>query len=360
MASRDSGPLWILKQVHGPSLQWAILWTSLLAFGIWAGSRGLERFDPALVGYTYACLFSFGCIVYRYSVWLTKPPTRLFWRRGWQLFLSPKAWLTLEAPKVLFPAIWSKLLFQDFVLRRGFKRWVGHMLLAWGCILAAMVTFPLVFGWLYFEQAVPGPDGSSYAVFMGFKVMQIPNTGVFAWCVYHVLVICSFMVIPGVIIATWRRLTDEGAMAVQRFERDFLPLFLLFAISVTGLLIWVSYEFLDGQYHGAMAQVHAYTVIITLLYLPFGKLFHIFQRPASLGVACYKAAYGRERAVCPVTSEEFAPKVQTQDLKQVLHELGFDYSSTDGKAPEWNEISPKGRRVLIGRAHNRVRGGRFS
>src|SRR5690606_4971470 len=97
-------------------------------------------------------------------------------------------------------------------------------------------------------------------------------------------------------------------------------------------------------YHGAMAQVHAYTVIVTLLYLPFGKLFHIFQRPASLGVACYKAAYGKERAVCPVTGEEFAPKVQTEDLKQVLGELGFDYSAASGEGPDWNQVSPKGRR----------------
>lgn len=332
---------------------------ALLLLAILFGSRGLRNFDAALVGYTFACVFSFYCIVYRYCVWLTKPPTRMYWRRGWQLFLSPGAWVTLDAPRVLIPAIWSRLVFQDFVLRRGFRRWVGHMLLAWGCILAAMVTFPLVFGWLHFEQGIPGTDGTSHVVAFGFRVLEIPNSGVIAWCVYHVLVIASFMVIPGVIIATYRRLTDPAALAVQRWDRDLLPLFLLFAVAVTGLMIWVSYEFLDGQFYGVMAQIHAFFVILTLLYLPFGKLFHIFQRPASLGVACYKAAFGREQAVCPVTRETFAPKAQTQDLKQVLGELDFDYAPTGGTGPHWNEVSPKGRRIMVARAHTRLRGGRF-
>ncbi|HMZ53184.1 MAG TPA: MFS transporter, partial [Candidatus Sumerlaeota bacterium] len=96
------------------------------------------------------------------------------------------------------------------------------------------------------------------------------------------------------------------------------------------------------------------------IYLPFGKLFHIFQRPASLGISYYRAANAeKDPAKCPVTSEGFAPKMQTEDLKEVLAELDYDYSSTADGQPAWNEISPRGRRMLIGRAHSRIRNGKF-
>jgi hypothetical protein len=36
--------------------------------------------------------------------------------------------------------------------------------------------------------------------------------------------------------------------------------------------------------YGVLALPCTVTVIFTLLWLPFGKFFHIFQRPAQLGV----------------------------------------------------------------------------
>ena len=50
------------------------------------GSRNLEHYDPALFGYTVASVVAFGALVYRYAVWLRRPATRVYWRRGWQLF----------------------------------------------------------------------------------------------------------------------------------------------------------------------------------------------------------------------------------------------------------------------------------
>ena len=37
-----------------------------------------------------------------------------------------------------------------------------------------------------------------------------------------------------------------------------------------------------------MGITHAITVILLLVWLPFGKFFHVFQRPAQLGVALYQ------------------------------------------------------------------------
>ena len=62
-----------------------------------------------------------------------------------------------------------------------------------------------------------------------------------------------------------------------------LPLVLLFAVSLSGLLLTVSYTWLFGYGYEFLAIFHAVTVVFTLLWLPFGKFFHIFQRPAQLG-----------------------------------------------------------------------------
>jgi hypothetical protein len=62
------------------------------------GSRNLARFDAALIGYTFATLFSVFAITYRYAIWLQRPPTALYWRRGWRLFFSP-ATLWSESPR---------------------------------------------------------------------------------------------------------------------------------------------------------------------------------------------------------------------------------------------------------------------
>src|SRR6185436_17420589 len=68
---------------------WGLFVASLVLAGIYVGSRRLRDFDAALVPYAGASVFSAFGLGYRYSMWLTKPPTRLFWRRGWRLFFAP-------------------------------------------------------------------------------------------------------------------------------------------------------------------------------------------------------------------------------------------------------------------------------
>src|SRR5574337_1054357 len=62
--------------------------TIVLASLIYAGSRNLDHFDAALVGYTFATLFATFGITYRYVMWLERPPTRMYWRRGWRAFFT--------------------------------------------------------------------------------------------------------------------------------------------------------------------------------------------------------------------------------------------------------------------------------
>ena len=54
------------------------------------GSRNLEHFDSALFGYTVASIVAFGAIFFRYAIWLQRPATRTYFRRGLQLFFQRK------------------------------------------------------------------------------------------------------------------------------------------------------------------------------------------------------------------------------------------------------------------------------
>jgi hypothetical protein len=151
-------------------------------------------------------------------------------------------------------------------------------------------------------------------------------------------------------LAFRRRMQDRGAEAVQQFGEDVLPLVLLAAISVTGLMITISYTWLRGYAYDFLAILHAVTVIVTLLWLPFGKFFHIFQRPAQLGVGFYKDAGARgEQAACARCGKPFASAQLIRDLIAVEAELGFRYELASGAA-HYQEVCPACRRALFGLA----------
>src|SRR3954466_109642 len=114
--------------------------TGALAVLIVLGSRNLSHFDAALVGYTFACLFATFGIAYRYSMWLQRPPTALYWRRGWQLFFRPH-FLGRNLVE-LGRRLVGGFAFNHFIWRRGAMRGAAHWLIMWGCLMASAVTFP--------------------------------------------------------------------------------------------------------------------------------------------------------------------------------------------------------------------------
>src|SRR5262250_1332709 len=67
-----------------------LIGSAVLGSLIVVGSRNLNHFDAALVGYTFATLFATFGITYRYAMWLQRPPTQMYWRRGWSVFLNPR------------------------------------------------------------------------------------------------------------------------------------------------------------------------------------------------------------------------------------------------------------------------------
>jgi NNP family nitrate/nitrite transporter-like MFS transporter len=330
---------------------WATFWTGALLAAIVVGSRNLENFDPALVIYTFAVVFACWGVVYHYNVWLGKPPTRMYWRRGWQIFRKRGV---LRSLIDIFRLGARNIVAQTFIRRRSRLRWWMHQCLFWGCLLAVAITFPLVFGWISFQSRLD--NQMTYVLYLfGFRAGEFPVPSFASFMMFHGLDIAAVLVLAGIFLSLWRRMRDRGAQTVQSFAMDFYPLIILFAISITGLALTVSQAWLRGELYGFLAILHAITVIAGLLYLPFGKFFHIFQRPAQLGVKLYQLEGEKDAgAICPRCGERFASQMHVEDLKRVTAQLGFDYS-VEGPAGSWVAVCPPCKRKSLSIAQLRMK-----
>jgi hypothetical protein len=317
------------------------------------GSGNLRWFDAALVGYLFGSLFAVFAVVYRYLIWLRRPPTARLNRRGWEAFR--RRGRRGRNAAALPGLVVSNLALQSFIRRRSRTRWMAHQLVFWGCILAALVTFPLVFGLLHFESV--GQNGRRYRAFVGeVGTLTFDSRSPMGWVTFHLLDIAAVLVLAGVFIFLTRRLRDPGALAVER-SNDFLALAGLFAVSVTGLALTASNLWMEGRFYVFLNTVHALTVILGLMYIPFGKLFHIFQRPANLGVAYYKREGENGPAqACARCGAPFASQLQMTDLKEVLPQVGFDYSLPHGGG-NYQDHCPQCRRAVVALAQSRAVGG---
>lgn len=333
----------MLKQIDKQALTYGLIAAILNIAAIYLGSGRLKHFDPALIAYTSACVFALFGVVYRYAVWLQKPPTAMYWRRGWQLFLRPSHIFSNIA--YLVKLVFNSLILQTFIEHRSRQRWMAHFLISWGCLAAIAVTFPLVFGWIHFETSSVHPQMYRVVAF-GLSLGTFPTQSIIGWVTFHILDFCAVAIIIGMALAMKRRMYDPGAMTVQQFTMDFLPLFLLFSVCVTGLMLTASAIWMHGYSYSFLALLHAFSVIVTLLYLPFGKFFHIFQRPANLGVQYYKReGETTEQANCLSCGDVYASKMQVDDLKKVLFDLGIDHRFNDGI--HYQDVCPRCRRRLL-------------
>ena len=334
----------------------ATLVSALVIIMVFYGSRELQNFDPALIGYLFGTVFAFFGVVYRYSVWLQRPPTWMYFKRTWQFFFQGKIFTHLL---FFLKEFIQNILFQKFIYPRGRTRWIGHFMMALGCTMAFAITFPLTFGWIHFtinpETSINPESVKMYeAHFFGFKIFEFPLGSLIASITFHALNWCSWLVIIGVLIFMRRRLTNAGLIATQSFEGDLLPLILLLAISITGLGLSYNYGFMKGMAYEFMAVTHAVTVIMFLIWIPFGKFFHIIQRPAQIGAHIYKKeGMKRGMAVCPHTGKEFATQLHIDDLKIVTKQLGFDFTLEDGSSHL--DLSPEGKRSRLATAHLKAR-----
>lgn len=327
----------------------AVIVAMVLAATIYLGSSRLKHFDAALIGYATATVFLAFGVTYRYVVWVKSPPARRYLIEGWKAFLSVRHFLRF--PTFVPKQLAGNLAFQTFIRERGFGRWAAHQAIFWGVVFATLITFPLTFGWIHFRAA---GGGAEYAMFLlGVKVMTFDPLSLLGWLAFHGLDVTAVLVIAGCSYYLWRRFRDREAMTDQHFAMDLLPLVALVAISVTGLLLTVSASLLDGRYYDFLAIIHMATVVLTLVFIPFGKFFHVIQRPASIGVQVYKATSVEDRGVfdCRRCGRPLEGVAYVEDLEKTVDELGLRYRG-------WIETCPRCKRIERGRIYrDAVKGG---
>lgn len=352
----------MIAKLDKKALAISLVFTILVAGLVFLGSRNLQNFDPALVAYLFGTLFALFGITYRYAVWIQRPPTKKYFKRSLQIFFSGKIFYYFFYTIKEFI---QNIAFQKFIYPREKKRWLAHFMLALGCILAFAITIPLTFGWIHFTlDPASGLDPEATnlynAHFFGFEVMQFELGTFMAFMIFHALNWCSLLVIAGCVFFLIKRFTHGGLISTQTFEGDLLPLLLLIIVSVTGLALTLDYQFMKGMAFDFMAVTHAASVIIFLIWIPFGKFFHIIQRPAQIGARIYKKEGTKHGMVkCPDTGKEFATKMHIEDLTAVTKELGFNFDMKDGKS--YLNYSPEGKRNMLANAHLKARqdGGRL-
>jgi len=340
-------------RLHKRGLVNGIFGSAILGFLVLVGSRRLLYFDAVLLPYLFATLFAVMGIVYRYTVWLDRPPTRMLWNRSVRFLLSRKFFSRLG---VVGRTFFDQIVLQRFVGERSLYRWLTHFFIAWGTLIAFGVTFPLTFGWIHFETAIGGSHLYQLYLF-GFPSTVFDPHGLRAFMFYNTLNLAAFMVVAGSIMAFTRRILHPGLVAVQTFEDDMLPLLILFSVGITGLFLTYSSHFMAGQNFRVLSTVHCFTVVIFLVYLPFGKFFHIFQRGAQMGAAVYINERKKGQAAqCPSCQIPFTSELQKKDVKTILRQLGFHYEKRSGKWGVQDLCPLCRRRMFMSGQHQRLAG----
>ena len=211
--------------------------------------------------------------------------------------------------------------------QRSRLRWWMHQCLFWGCLLAVAITFPLVFGWIHFRTAPGRPDDLRHLpVRLPDRLVPAPHasspgccstasTSPRCWCS------------PASRSRSGGACATAGALALQDFAHGLPPAHP--AVRDLGHRPGAHRVARCGcaaRFYGFLAILHAITVIAALLYLPFGKFFHIFQRPAQLGVKLYQDAgeRGRGRDLRALRRALRLADASTT-CERVLPAAGFDY-----------------------------------
>ncbi|GHO99135.1 hypothetical protein KSF_091830 [Reticulibacter mediterranei] len=339
----------------------AIISAVVLMLLIFVGSRGMRDFDSALIGYAVATLFAVVALTYRYALWISRPPTWRYFRAGWANFFS---WRNFRNYTLLIPkAWWTDIFGQTFILKRGLRRWITHMCIFWGVLLSLAITLPLTFGWLHFTLL---PNSQYQLWFFGIPLLIFPISSVIGFAIFHGLDFTALLLMVGLLLALWRRITDAGQLAIQRFGFDLLPLVMLVAISVTGLALTASSSWWGGRFYWFLSLTHQAVVVVWLLSLPFGKFFHIIERPASIGVSLYQTVnqdmehydIRPQTGRCRRCGQELPSEQFVQDLQAVLGDLGQHYD-LGGDRGALQEYCPTCKRVLRGEAYYQLMGKRF-
>lgn len=314
------------RSFYSKTSMYSFFVVSFLFLTMWIGTGQFVKIDLMLAGYMVASfIFAIGITV-RMAAWLIRPATNQMIKRSIQNMLSTKR--TKRNVMSIVKTIVDNIILQKFIFKRGLYRGIQHWLIAWGCIGSFAVTFGLTFGWMHFRLI----DATTYQMMVfNIPTITMQANGLFAEMIYNGLNITALMVLVGVIMALVRRIHNHDLKVTERAEFDLLPLYILLAVTVTGLLLTVSYKFLGGLIHPQLALIHQITVVLFLIYFPFGKLFHLPIRPLATAVPMnYQEEIMVDTRSCKKCGTKYSSDDQIADVKSILHSQQFDLKLEDG------------------------------
>jgi len=314
------------RSFYSKTSMYAFFVTIFLFFTIWMSTDQFTDIDMALIGYMLSSfIFAIGLTV-RLCSWLLRPATHQVIQRSIKnLKMKERAKRNYKA---IIKTAFENIILQKFIFKRGIYRGVQHVLIAWGCIGSFAITFGLTFGWMRFDLI----DPETYQI-VAFNIPTIKMAahGLVAELIYNGLNITALMVMVGVSMALGRRLKNQDVKVTQRAEFDLLPLYILMAVTLSGLLLTVSYVFLEGWMHHYLTLIHQITVVIMLIYFPYGKLFHLPIRPLATAVPMnYQEVVKVDTRACKKCGTTYSSDDQISDVKEILAVQKFDLQLADG------------------------------
>ncbi len=314
------------KSFYSKASMYSFFAVLLLFFSMWVSTSNFLHIDMALLGYMISSfIFAIGLGI-RMSFWFYRKATsRVASRSTENLFDKERL---KRSAKSIFRTLIDNIILQKFIFRRGIYRGIQHIMISWGCLISFGVTFGLTFGWFRFDLI--DPETYQVVVF-NIPTMTMAAHGLFAELVYNALNIGAIMVMIGVCMALYRRLTNYDVKVTQRFEFDILPLLILLAVTATGLFLTISYTFFDGWMHHYMSLTHQVTVVIMLMYFPFGKLFHVPIRPLAAAVPMsYQEIVKVDTKACKGCGQPYSNDDQIADVQAILKAQNIDFKLADG------------------------------
>ncbi|MCL7748705.1 MFS transporter [Halalkalibacter alkaliphilus] len=316
----------IEKSFYSKASMYSFVVVMILIFLMWVGTGQFSHVDMMLFGYLISSfVFAIGMTI-RLCAWAVRPATHQVLKRSFSNMKKKKR--VKRNWRAIAKTAFDNIILQKFIFKRGIYRGIMHWLIAWGCIGSFAITFGLTFGWMHFKLI----DPETYQiVVMGIPTISMAANGIFAELVYNGLNITAMMVLIGVTMALIRRSKNQDVKVTQRVEFDLFPLYILLWVTVSGLILTVSYKFLGGWMHNYLALIHQITVVIFLVYFPFGKLFHLPVRPLATAVPMnYQEVVGVDTRKCKSCQSPYSNDDQINDVKEILGVQSFDLQLADG------------------------------
>ncbi|WP_416151280.1 MFS transporter [Salipaludibacillus sp. HK11] len=314
------------RSFYSKSSMYSFIIVTVLFSLMWLGTGHFSHMDWMLFGYMVSSFIFFIGITVRLTSWMMRPATHEVIKRSFQNMKTKKR--QKRNWKAITKTLVDNIILQKFIFKRGIYRGIQHWLIAWGCIGSLAITFTLTFGWMHFKLI----DATTYQmVIFGLPVLKMAPDGFLATMFFEGLNITASMLFVGVSMALIRRIKNHDLKVTQRPEFDLFPLYLLLAMTVTGLFLTVSYKLLGGWMHPQLALIHQITVVVFLIYFPFGKLFHLPVRPMAAAVPMnYQETPQMDTKTCLGCDELYSNDEQIADVKAMLEVQAFDFQNDEG------------------------------